>query len=96
MTLGHFQKKLTTQFGRNVANIEVLTTNNDVERASLDPHKVMLFDTRHIELSNARCRRRVRAWRSQSYLQIGSVKPYSENVSTVAGYVSSDATKKNR
>jgi hypothetical protein len=42
MTLGHFQKKLTTQFGRNVSNIEVLTTNNDVERTSLDAKKAYL------------------------------------------------------
>ena len=42
MTLGHFQRKLTSQFGRNVNNIEVLTTNNDVERSTLDASKAYL------------------------------------------------------
>jgi hypothetical protein len=38
-TLGHFQKKLTTQFGADVSNIEVLTTNKDLDPAELDPNK---------------------------------------------------------
>lgn len=38
-TLGHFQKKLTTQFGADVPNIEVLTTNKDLDPAELDANK---------------------------------------------------------
>ena len=31
-TLGHFQKKLTTQFGKDIDNLEVLTTNKDIDK----------------------------------------------------------------
>jgi hypothetical protein len=41
-TLGHFQKKLTSQFGKDVSNLEVLTTNKDLDPAELDPHKAYI------------------------------------------------------
>jgi hypothetical protein len=41
LTLGHFQKKLVAQFGKTIGtnNIEVLTTNKDIDIPALDPSK---------------------------------------------------------